>query len=336
MTACKILTADSLGFLNLPGSDPEVKRPLCADFMHVTSVPPPVSNAEDAYNAHCAFRDIITRDTGTRIVRRQADLHSQRAGTGIIFGMQHTPEGITLPQLRKFSGAGVRIMALAYKGDTEYGGGYASKIGLTLKGKKLLEWMAMSKIIPDLSHNNQQTAEEALEFIWNERIVTHPMLSHSGCYAIYPHARNVPDEVLKGVALLGGYVGIPAITFFLHSKHVSDAEYFERFAQHVAHAVRVCGAEHVGIGSDSVYRNIPFQVAQDHFAIMERKIGNDAVLAARFPDRPIPLITEGSKTMEHLRTALDLPGLLKLHAHEKDALCGANFVSYLESALPRT
>ena len=39
------------------------------------------------------------------------------------------------------------------------------------------------------------------------------MASQTGCYSQYRHIRNLPDDVLKSVAELGGIVGISMTTY---------------------------------------------------------------------------------------------------------------------------
>ena len=53
---------------------------------------------------------------------------------GLVFGMQHAPEKMTLGRMRIFQQHGLRIMSLAYDGRNEYGTGFKGTDALTEKG----------------------------------------------------------------------------------------------------------------------------------------------------------------------------------------------------------
>jgi membrane dipeptidase len=111
--------------------------------------------------------------------------------------------------------------------------------------------------------------------------------SHSSAYALAPHPRNVPDDVVEMIAAAGGVVMVTFVPAFLvpttaersvgmfdemrhlRSRFAADDEagynaaYKERFgsieidrgsvadvADHIEHIAAVAGVDHVGIGSD--------------------------------------------------------------------------------------
>jgi membrane dipeptidase len=134
-------------------------------------------------------------------------------------------------------------------------------------------------IVVDLSHAGERAFFEALA------TSTRPvMASHSGCRALHDHPRNLTNEQLRALARHGGVAGIvfhpgfldaearaeearvrssPAYTGitemdpaarFLAQQRVMQSSAAplaaERLVDHVVHAVRVAGIEHVGLGSD--------------------------------------------------------------------------------------
>lgn len=325
--------ADSLAFLALQGQSPifdPLKRPSLS-LAHVTSVPPFVKDFDATFAAHCVFRKQAMANPFTYVVRTKADLNANnKAGTGILFGMQHAPDGLTFKRLQQLSDAGVRIMALAYDGVNDYGSGSRAYGGLSKKGMELLEWMSECRIIPDLSHLNHETALDVLDFIDIAGIKLYPMASHSACYSFYPHPRNLSDELIKRIVSLKGYVGIPAITFFLARE---GSEYLETVVSHIGWAIHLGSNQNVGIGSDCIHADMTMEQAKTHFANMTMMLKTEGALGEYFPDRPPEFIERGSQLFEILEKTLLSRGFAQ---HTVSNLCGENFKTFLGHSLPRT
>lgn len=318
--------ADSLGFIGLPGQAPvfTAQRPRVS-LMHVTSVPPFVDSYEEALAAHNAFRIQALQNEATYEVLTRNDV-GRGSGVGLLFGLQHTPKDMTPARLQKLYLAGVRVMGIAYDKENEYGGGFKSTARLTSKGKDLIRMMAATGIILDLSHANHQTARDALEMIFQGLLFLggqFPMASHSGCSSVFPHPRNLPDDILKDISYLQGYVGIPAITFFLTRK---DGGYMRAFEGHIAHAVNACPNEIVGIGSDCPHVGMKMEEAREHFSRMQDMLKTNGGFGEYFPDRPPGVIERGAMMFELFNTVLEkFPG----------GVLGANFMNYLRRSLPQ-
>lgn len=147
------------------------------------------------------------------------------------------------------------------------------------------------------------------------------MASHSGCYSIYPHPRNIKDDVLDGLDELDGYIGIPLITFFLGKENTDP---YMEFVRHIRHASSIVGIHSVGIGSDSPHQNTSLEDAQRHFNTLMSKLKTDASLDFRFPDRPWDIIERGR----------DLFSVMEEHIGYDRSVLGENFVNFLKRALP--
>jgi membrane dipeptidase len=109
--------------------------------------------------------------------------------------------------------------------------------------------------------------------------------SHSSAYAVAPHARNVPDEILREVAKNGGVVMVNFFSGFvladgaavmarmfdvgreLRTKYPNNADFEQAIKawhkenpipagtihdviDHIDHITQVSGVDHVGLGSD--------------------------------------------------------------------------------------
>jgi membrane dipeptidase len=214
-----------------------------------------------------------------------------------------------------FRGLGVRVMQLTYNRRTPFGCGCldGETDGLTGLGRNAIARMNEIGVALDLSHSNTKTTADGIAASKKPVLIT-----HAGCRAVYMHPRNKEDRELKALAKKGGVIGIYMLPYLTESP---KQPMLEDYLQHLEHAVKVCGEDHVGIGSD-----IPFlPVGEAGLAGMkkaaeERKA---AGIAAPGEDRPtyIPDLNTERK-MELITDALLKRGY-KSGAVEK--ILGANF-----------
>jgi membrane dipeptidase len=146
---------------------------------------------------------------------------------------------------------GVRCIQLTYNYQNFVGAGCRERDnrGLTVFGVELVEKLNALGILIDTSHASMATMKDAIELSKDPIII-----SHTACQSVHPHVRNTTDENLRRLAERGGVVGICQIRPFLTDRKRDNLDsYFD----HIDHAVSVCGAEHVAIGSDRDHRVIP-------------------------------------------------------------------------------
>lgn len=222
------------------------------------------------------------------------------------FGIQHPPEDATVDTLRKLKSLGIRFMTLAYEMESVYGGGFAvPDAPLTKRGEQFLEDIATVGIILDLSHAGHQTARDALKYIRTHNLSLRVVATHTACHAVYGHKRNLPDDVLIGIADRGGIVGIVTGTWMLDA---SDNT-LRPFIAHVAHALDLLGPRHVAIGSDGVYQKLDPAAEKERFAEMQRKLNARGNFDVRWPEHPTELSGPGrmSVIVNELLIQKDLP-----------------------------
>jgi microsomal dipeptidase-like Zn-dependent dipeptidase len=287
-------------------------------------------NFEEARIAHYRFRQQALSNPGTHEILTAADL--DRPGSiGIIFGTQHMPRDMTLNRMQLLYDVGVRVMALAYQGTTEYGNGFAVPLGgLTQRGGEVIRMMADVGMILDLSHANSATATGALTLISRQNIQISLMASHSGFNEEFRHERNLTSSIAWEIRYLKGHVGIPAVTFMLTKKLAEDRSYLPAFAQHVARAIAVCGAKTVGIGSDCIHGNMTMFEANNYFEEMSRMLNASGAFGAYFPDRPTELIAHGQEMFTVFERAL-----AGFETEIRAGVLGENFMAFLRRSLPQ-
>ncbi len=158
----------------------------------------------------------------------------------------------SLNVLRGFYDLGVRSIVLTHNLSTWAAAGNAEARcggGLTCFGVALVEAMNRLGMLVDVSHISERGFWDTLE------VTRKPVIaSHSCCAALCPHSRNLTNEQLRALAENGGVVGITFVPPFLdpawEPARWPQVPSLDCLLNHVDHAVRVAGIDHVGFGSD--------------------------------------------------------------------------------------
>lgn len=321
--------ADSLGFL-APQREPPIfnsdKRPKLS-LVHTTSVAPTVLNFEEAIREHATFVQHALRNQNVHAILTARDVERTDRSLGIMFGLQHAPEGLTRTRVEQLAANGVRAMTLAYNEGSPYAGGCNVQGGVTGLGKDVLSWMAEFGIIADVTHLNDESTADVLDAVQRcPRL--HVMASHSGVKEVYPHSRNLSTANLQWIRDMNGYVGIPAFNPTLVAE---GGDSFTAFVRHVLFVVGSDGRSNVGIGSDNIYVNRSIEEARANFDRMVALLGDKVPAGLYFPEYHPDLIGLGSNTAEilelEMRTTFD-PCTVR-------GLRGDNFREFLQFALPQ-
>ncbi|WP_116368140.1 dipeptidase [Parahaliea mediterranea] len=172
-------------------------------------------------------------------------LEARRSGrSGVIFGFQNTTMlGSDASRVGIFAGLGVRIIQLTYNDRNAVGAGsmVAENSGLTDFGREVVAALNAERVLVDLSHSGEQTCLDAIAASAGPVCI-----SHTGCRALSDLPRNKTDAELRALAERGGVAGIYFMPF-LKADSFPDASDVVR---HIEHAIKVCGEDHVGIGTD--------------------------------------------------------------------------------------
>jgi len=146
--------------------------------------------------------------------------------------------------------------------------------GVSPAGRKLVSEMNLLGMIVDLAHTSVETMLDVLgvgknlseggggdvEDVW-EGSKAPVIFSHSSAFAVCPHPRNVPDEVLDVVSRKGGLVMVnfnPEFISCVEAPQRDDGlpEFYpqnstlQQVVRHVLYIGERIGFEHVGLGSD--------------------------------------------------------------------------------------
>ncbi|MCA9239834.1 MAG: dipeptidase, partial [Planctomycetales bacterium] len=194
----------------------------------------------------------------------------------------HCIEG-SLATLARLYDRGARYMTLTHSDTLDWADSATDEHrngGLTEFGREVVREMNRLGMMVDISHVSAKTMHDTLD------TTAAPIIfSHSSCRAVADHPRNVPDDVLRRLPENGGLVMVNFFSGFVVPEAVEV--YKERFDQrreleakhddpdvvrreldrlsakrpmptgdihdvldHIEHAIRLAGVDHVGIGSD--------------------------------------------------------------------------------------
>lgn len=189
-----------------------------------------------------------------------------------------------IPTLRRAHAAGVRSMTLSHSQPTLLFDSATSDPkhnGMSAGGPAMIAEMNRLGVLVDLSHVSPATMHAVLD------VTRSPVIfSHSSAKGLTNHPRNVPDDVLKRLKDNGGVVMITFVPAFINqaradweirrqaqrmiagqgpegdarmkaweAENARPESTLAMVADHIEHAARVAGYDHVGLGGD--YDGVP-------------------------------------------------------------------------------
>ena len=305
-----------------PVFDQDFPRPAIVGITASPPIPGQFSTVETITNEVSKTVSVLENQPDVVVIRNIGDLDSLGNRIGVILGLQLPPFDATLDNIRELRRMGILSCTVAYKDEENpYGGGYMTDRPLTKEGLKFLRNLAATGIIADLSHACHRTAHDIIKFTQKQPGL-HVMASHGGAYSVYDNPRNLPDDILAGIAEHGGIVGLYGLTFGLDSADCS----FSPWIHHLDRMIEVCDIFHVALGTDGIYRQIPEDVAQAHFERMQRFAPNDPRWPIYLPTEPVVLNTP------HKAEVIETK-LCDLLNDDADAILAKNGLRFLREVL---
>jgi len=141
---------------------------------------------------------------------------------------------------------GVRLLTLTWNQRNQIADGIGESrtgSGLTEFGLKVIEEMNDLRMFIDVSHLSETGFWDVIK-----RSKAPIVASHSNCYALCPHPRNLKDEQIKALADKGGVIGITFVPNFLTQEKRKTT--VKDVVKHIDYLVEKAGIDCVGLGSD--------------------------------------------------------------------------------------
>ncbi|MDQ2093530.1 dipeptidase [Rhodalgimonas zhirmunskyi] len=233
-----------------------------------------------------------------KIIRTEADLDDvlarRAAGEAVVGGILgveglHPLEG-DLANLNGLYNAGHRVFGLQHFFDNALGGSLHGEgdHGLTEFGRRVVEDLQKKPVIIDVAHSSPQVVRDVLAMT-DVPIV----LSHSGIHSACPVKRNIPDDLMRGIAASGGVIGMGYWAEVACGKIDPDG-----IAAMIKAGIAAVGEDHISLGSD-----FDGSVATA-FDTSELPALTDALLRAGVSEAQIAKVM-GGNMMRVLRARLD-------------------------------
>jgi membrane dipeptidase len=163
--------------------------------------------------------------------------------------------GADLTRLADFRRLGAIYMTLTHNGHNaladscnprrDLGDREAEHFGLSTLGKAAIVAMNKVGLLVDVAHTSRDTMVQAAEASRSPIVSTHSCVS-----ALCDHSRNMTDWQLDVIRDVKGVIQITAVSAFLKPNAKPEDVTVADFANHIDHAVKRIGIDHVGISSD--------------------------------------------------------------------------------------
>lgn len=138
---------------------------------------------------------------------------------------------------------GVRSVGLTWNYTNALADGAMTKrgAGITEFGSDVICMLNEWKAWTDVSHLSEKAFWDVMEQ------AEYPIASHSNCYHLCPHPRNLKDEQIRALIQKDSIIGLSFVPFFIkeHGK-----VYPQDLLKHVEYICELGGENHLGFGSD--------------------------------------------------------------------------------------
>ncbi|WP_034638814.1 dipeptidase [Desulfofalx alkaliphila] len=153
--------------------------------------------------------------------------------------------GGKLHMLSIYHRLGVRCLTLTWNGRNSIADGVGERRtngGLTKFGVQVIKEMNRLGMLIDVSHLSEAGFWDVIKVTEQPVVAT-----HSNCYALCKHPRNLTDEQIKAIAKGNGVVGLTLVPDFIDGEGQAN---LEKFLDHFDHIADLVGVDYIGLGSD--------------------------------------------------------------------------------------
>lgn len=169
-------------------------------------------------------KNTVFRDDRIKLCLNNKDLedalrHGKRVA--ILSLESATPLCRRLDRVEELFNDGVRVVTLTWNGKNQIAGGADASVGLSRFGKSVVDKLNKYNIAVDLSHLNERSFFEVCE------LADSVLATHSNCFKICRHKRNLKSGQLKAILNKNGIVGLNFYPDFL------NGEVFESLYQNI-------------------------------------------------------------------------------------------------------
>ena len=155
-------------------------------------------------------------------------------------------------ELEELYKLGLRNILIVWNNPNKYASGNRGDYGLTELGKEFLIKAIDLGISIDMSHMNRKTFDDTVILLKEQMSLgkeIRVIASHSNCYDLYNHERNLTDEQLLSIKEFNPVIGLVSYTKFVGS---GVFDYKDMYLQHIKRVVSLLGINCVGVSTDDM------------------------------------------------------------------------------------
>ena len=173
---------------------------------------------------------------------------------------------------------GLRNILLVWNNKNKYGSGNRSDKGLTEEGKQFLRKAIDLGISIDLSHMNHNTFYDTVSLLKEEKNKGKDVcviVSHSNCYSLCDHPRNLDDEQILSLKEFNPVIGLVSYGPFVSSS-TDIGQLRKEYVEHIKHVISLLGEDAVGVSTDDMKFDYELLGNSDDIQLFPYKsIGNE-------------------------------------------------------------
>ncbi|MFB6586196.1 dipeptidase [Bacillus thuringiensis] len=191
------------------------------------------------------FYNEILSLPGVRFIRTKEDINRLKQDeVGALLTLEGCEAiGKESMKLRLFYRLGVRSFGLTWNYANLLADGALETrgAGLTTFGRQVVHELNTLRLWTDLSHLNERSFWDVIE------IANNPIASHSNCYKLCEHPRNLNDEQIKALIKRNSIIGVTFVPQFLTSERQAN---ITDIIKHIEYICSLGGENNIGFGSD--------------------------------------------------------------------------------------
>ena len=171
----------------------------------------------------------------------------------VIFSIEGCDYINDISELEELYNLGLRNILLVWNCPNKYGSGNRGDYGLTDLVREFLIKAIDLGISIDMSHMNKKTFSDTIELIREQKKLgkdVKVIASHSNCFEICHHERNLDDEQLRELKSVDGLLGLVAYGPFVSDSEDDDLS--SMYLEHIERAIAILGIDNIGVSTDDM------------------------------------------------------------------------------------
>ena len=204
------------------------------------------------------YRDLLTEeyyDLWIPLKNGSSFRRLERENVGIVLALENcAPLGVAEDAVFEAYDRGFRSFGIVWNHENCFGGGAYTDVGLSIQGERFIRNLNRLPVAVDLAHMNEKTFYATLDIITRPPIVT-----HTCCYDLNPHCRNLKENQMKELRMAGGIMGITFVNKFLSEDPAMAS--VDKIIDHILYASDFMGIDKLALGSDFDGADMPEGIA---------------------------------------------------------------------------